>query len=782
MIARRTPNTPNTPRTARRDRTLVVLAGAAVLALAAPAAAAPFLAPTAVEDEGAPAGSGDVTVVNTETVQARLSPSGELRSARLYEQLSFTGTGEVTVTNPTSVQGLRNLDGFGGFRVQAGAMTTTVDVDGEHRLRTVSDFTGDLPISIEVTYTLDGEPIEPADVVGRSGELEAHYVVTNLTSRTDEVTYDDGAGNEATATAETVIPMVGQLVTVLPSQFTAVASGEASVAGDGRGGTKLSFTMTLFPPIGQTTAEFGWTATVSDAALPPATITAVPVSPMLSPSFRGGAASYASGAESGAALTAGATEIDANLLRLRDGAAELLDGLQQLYAGAQELSAGLNDTAAPGAGQLAAGASRLDDGAQRLAAGAGQLDSGLRSADASAPSLVGGLTEVRTGLGTVDAGLAQMSAAVGGLPAQAAPIQAGVAQLDAGVAQLLAGAQQLASTAQNEGNVLLALAAANPTVTPADAPGSASVQALGSFIQAVAATKSDPTERATLEGLAALYLGATVGVTLPLGPGLQVLGQVLTTSVVPGLVRLQCGLDQSATGAGTCGATPGLDEGLDQVAGGIDQLVGGVVGQVQGGIGTAGQTKADGTLRGGVGSLSAGVDQLVAGAKTLVAGIDQLAAGAGTLRAGTGELASGAGELRAGASRLAAGLDDAAAGSRQLADGLGEASAGAPALVDGAQQLSDEGTSVLVDTGAATAADYGVKYAVLEAGAERAATESMAYGGPEGATSVTAYSLEIAGVDGSGSASMTRGAAAVALFGIGAGAAALLKRRGLLQA
>ena len=762
----------------RRARALVVLGGAAALALAAPAAAAPLLAPAATDGDAS--ATGDVTVVNTETVQARLSPSGELRSARLYEQLSFTGTGEVTVTNPTSVQGLRNLDGFGGFSVQAGAMTTTVDVDGERRIRTVSDFTGDLPLSVAVTYTLDGEPIEPGDVVGRSGELAAHYVVENLTTRTDEVTYDDGTGQQVTTEAETVIPMVGQLVTVLPSQYTAVASGEASMAGDGRGGTKLSFTMTLFPPIGATTAEFGWTATVTDAALPPATITAVPVSPLLSPSYRGGAASYASGAESGAALTAGATEIDANLLRLRDGAAELTAGLQQLYAGAQELAAGLGDEAAPGADELAAGAGQLDDGARRLAAGAGQLDSGLQSADAAAPGLVNGLTEVRAGLGTVDAGLAQMSAAVGNLPTSAGPLKAGVAQLDGGVAQLLAGAQQLTSTAQNEGTVLLALAATAPMVTdPAAAPR---LQALGQFIAGVAATKSGA-EKAGLEGLASMYATATPdpATPVPLGPGLEVLGQVLTTGVVPGLVRLQCGLDQTVTGA-ACGTTPGLDEGLDQVAGGIDQLVNGVVGQVTGGIGTAGQTKADGTLRGGIGSLSSGVDQLVAGAKTLVAGIDRLASGAGTLRTGTGELAAGTGELRAGASELAAGLDGAADGSQQLADGLGEASAGAPALVDGAQQLSDEGTSVLVDTGAATAADYGVRYAVLEAGAERAATESMAYGGPEGATSVTAYSLEIAGVDGSGSASVTRGAAAAALFGIGAAAAAFVRRRGLLEA
>lgn len=772
-----------TARAAVRTSRATVGATALALVLIAPAAAAPLAAapgapaPAAGDDTIA---SRDVTVVNTETVQARLSPTGELRSARLYEQLSFTGTGRVTVTNPTSVQGLRNLDGFGGFSVASGVMTTTVEVDGERRLRTLSDYDGDLPLGVEVSYTLDGEPIEPTDVVGRSGLLEAHYLVRNLTVRQDEVEYDDGTGTMATTTAETVIPMVGQLVTVLPSSFTAVTSGEASIAGDGRGGTKLSFTMTLFPPIGATSAEFGWSAQVRDAALPPATITAVPVSPLESPSFRGGAASYASGAESGAALTAGATEIDGHLLELRDGAAELLDGLQQLYAGAQELSAGLAGEAAPGADELADGAGELDAGAQRLATGAAQLTGGLRSADAAAPSLVSGLTQVRTGLGTVDAGLAQMSASIGNLPTSAQPLQAGVAQLDAGIAQLLAGAQQLQATAQSEGQVLLAVAATNPTVTVADAAGVARVQALGQFVAGVAAQKSDPVAKAQLEGLAALYAGATVGATLPLGPGLQVLGQVLTESVVPGIVRLQCGLDATTTGTATCGDTGGLNEGLGQLGGGIDQLVATVVAQVQGGIGTAGQTSADGTLRGGVGSLSTGMDQLVAGAQTLVDGIDRLTAGAGTLAAGTGELAAGTTRLADGAGELAAGLDDAAAGSEQIATGLGTASGGAPALVDGAQQLSDEGTSVLVETGASTAADYGVKYAVLEAGADRTAAEGMAYGGPDGAMSVTAYSLEIAGVDGSGSRAVGRGVAAAGLFAAAAGLATLLRRRGLV--
>ncbi|HEY0473029.1 MAG TPA: hypothetical protein VGD34_15255, partial [Kribbella sp.] len=59
-----------------------------------------------------------VVVTNTETVQARLDPSGKVDSARVYEQLSFTGKGRAKVANPVSTNGLRNLDGFGGLSVK----------------------------------------------------------------------------------------------------------------------------------------------------------------------------------------------------------------------------------------------------------------------------------------------------------------------------------------------------------------------------------------------------------------------------------------------------------------------------------------------------------------------------------------------------------------------------------------------------------------------------------------------------------------------------------------
>ncbi|MGN8244497.1 hypothetical protein ACTHAM_001400 [Cellulomonas soli] len=793
-------------------RTGAAAFGLPLLLLAAPASALAPLdsAAQARQLAAGTTGDGDITVTNTETVQARLDATGRLQVARLYEQLAFTGTGTTTVVNPTSTAGLRNLDGFGGFTTGEDTMTATVTVDGEKRLRTVSDFTGELPVGVDVRYRLNGEDVDPGRVVGADGTLEVRYTVHNLTARQDEVTYVDGTGKPATTTALTVVPLVGQLTTTLPSTFTAVTSGEANIAGDGRGGTKLSFTMTLFPPIGSDTAEFGYTATIQGGKVPAANVSVLPVSPLTSPSFKGGAASYEGGAESGQALTAGATQIDGNLLALRDGAATLLDGLLQLQDGAAQLSAGLNGEAAPGARQLAtglvtartgasdlaAGAATADGGARRLADGAASLDAGLTQAGQKAPALLDGLTQVQGGLAKVDQGLATMSATAGGLPTdpRVKPLRDGITALKAGVESARLGAKSMSSSLTSMAAVLDGLGQTQPTLTlagPGD-PRIPAVAGLSQFLTAAAATQSDPVKKATLQAVAAMYTVDTGPVDL--GPGLQSLAGVISGGIVPGLWSLQCGMNRTAatTDGLTCaGTSPGLAEGLAGVDGGLTQLLTTIAGSVQGAIGQDADTQANGTLRGGITSLQDGTAQIITGAQSLVSGLGQLQAGAGQLRTGSSQLSSGTSQLAGGAARLSTGTSQLAAGAGDLADGLGgaadgadqladgltQAADGAPALVDGATQLSEQGTSVLAETGAQTAADYGVKYAVLEAGAQRTAEESMAYGGPEGAASVTAYSLDLAAVDGAAVSSAGRGITALALFGVGATVATLSRRR-----
>jgi putative membrane protein len=885
----------------------------------------------------------DVQIQNTETVQVYTDATGDVDTKRIYEQLALTGHGDVTFANPVSTDGLRNLDGFDGFDIEDGSEQVSTSVDGQKRMRSVSDFDGDLPLDVSVTYLLDGEEVSPGDIVGASGQLEVKYHVENVTGETQQVEVSDGKGGTVTQSIDVVLPMVGSLTTVLPPSFTDVESDQANRAGDGRGGTKMTFTMTLVPPIGGPTVDFGYQANITDGVIPDATVSALPVSPLESSSLKTAAESYEGGADTGADLTAGAAEIDENLLKLRDGAADLTAGLLKLYAGAGKLSDGLNNDAVPGTQQLADGSTKLADGASRLYAGSGdlvgglhqlsdgtsdlmggtrdlhdgalrirdgasdlnagavrlrsgaqdlndgavrinngaqdlsdgavrandgaqqvddgaqQLADGLAQAGSNAPALINGLKQVRDGLQLVDNGLTTMYGQVEGARSQ---FRAGIDQMIAGIGTtgdpttLLGGLSALRA----------GLSDAKTQLDPVVGTGATSVYCAQQLLTEM--SQGTPADQACINpalghpGVVTdattkqnLYLGGIAQNTGTLRTALTGLRDQLAAQVIPGLTRIMCGLDNTADGACSA-ATPGVLQGIRQVDGGLTQLINGV----EAGIGDATDTPADQTLRGGVNGLQQGVEDLLTGGTTLIGGLTLLSDGAQDLSAGTSQLAAGTQQLADGSTRLAngtivladgtrqladgtlvltdgtrqladgtvkladgtqqlnagatqlddgatqldiggmklqagaqqlsdgsgrlddglqqllAGLTTAADGSNQLRDGLQKASGGAPKISDGATKLSKKGTQKLVDAGSETTVEFGTKYAALEAGADRAHEDAMAFGAPEGAQGLTAYTYEIRGEDGEGTRNWGRGIAGLAVFGLGAGVYALRRR------
>lgn len=773
-------------------------AAAAAVALAALTTSGPAAFAAA---KGGGGGDGKVDVVNTETVQVYMDPDGKVQSSRVYEQLVLTGTGKVDVENPVSTKGLRNLDGFAGFDVRHGKQVGTFDVDGVTRARSVSDFDGKLPLEVQVAYSLDGKTVKPGDVVGEDGELKVEFTVKNVTSESREVTVADGKGGTVKRTVEVAIPMVGSLTTVAPPSFADVKSDQANMAGDGRGGTKLTFTMTLFPPIGSPEATFGYTAHITDGVVPRIDVSALPVNPLKSPSFKTAATSYRSGADTGAQLADGALEIDSNLLKLRDGASDLLAGLLKLHAGSEELQTGLAGKLAPGAKRLAAGNGDLDDGLGLIDEGEGKAAAGAGTlADGTGDALAGS-TKLRDGLGRISDGLSQLSSTQG-LPKAAGAVdllKAGVDQVLAGfgaagqtgtlidgLSQIEGGAGALSTGAsQLEGGLGQLVA---PTGLPAAKGGVDDVKS--GLDQALAGGGS----------LDQLKAGLNALLRLDCGPVCQ---GVITTQILPGLASSRSNLQAASAGLG-------------QVSGGLATAIGGLNQQLIPGahsIATGAATLAQGAtkartgasqLKGGVAQVKDGLEQLDAGLTSAVSGVLQLNGGAGQAYSGSVDLADGlgridagvgtladklglladgtakardaSGKLAAGAGELSAGVNRAAQGSGELADGLGEAAAGAPKLVDGAGRLSTEGTQVIAGKGAETAQDYGTLYAVLEQGAERADTERMAYGAPDGAAGLTAYTYVINADDGEGSRNWVRTAGGAALLAASGGVVFLRRR------
>jgi putative membrane protein len=776
------------------------------------------------------AADGDVQVTNTETIQTYTDATGAVQSSRVYEQIALTGTGTVTVTNPIETDGLRNLDGFAGYDVQNGNQITKTTVDGEKRLRSVSNYDGDLPLDVSVKYFLDGEQVQPGDVVGADGSLEVLYTVKTVTGTPQEVSFDDGKGGTVTKTVDVPIPMVGSVVTTAPSNFTEVDSKQANMAGDGKGGTKLSFTMTLFPPIGSDTAEFGYTAKITDGLIPRTEITALPLNPLQSPTFASAAKSYKGGAETGIDLADGATQIDDNLLKLRDGASDLVAGLLKLRDGSNQLYMGLAGTAVPGARQLADGMGQLDSGLGKLRDGSGQLADGANTAAAGSKKLRDGAGKLSGGLGDLSGGALQLDNGAGQIRDGQKALRAGLGQLEAGVQTLPAS---VAAELQKNASYQALLAGMQAVVDGIGKPDDVTDPVTGKPATlfgglnavkyglrfpapttdcAVALGGGTPTKCGAMDMVQfiATQLSGNPS-TQPAAAALKAVVAKVDASLVPGIDKMKAGLYNPAAsplcsvGAATpqttddCGAAQAIaffKVSIPLLVDGItanirDTLLAGISAPAAGCdpdamtliCGADALVAGTGDLKKGTKKLLAGSGELDAGGQLIYEKLGELTAGLGKISDGAGQLSDGAaqakdgsGQLADGSNKLADGLGDAADGSRQITDGLGQAADGAPKLVDGAQRLSDEGTKKLVKAGKDTAQNYGELYATIAAGAQRADDEKMAYGAPQGAQGLTAYSFIIQGEDGEGGRNLARGLAGLGLLAAGAGAFGLRRR------
>ena len=667
-------------------------------------------------------------VVNRETVQAELSPSGSLDTARLFSQLVVTGDGTYKILDPTSGKNIRDLDGFSAPDVSNGKASYSVEVHGRASRRTVADFTGKLPLAVKAEYTLDGKRMSAQDIVGKSGILDVQYTVENVSATPTPITYTV-AGKKVSKTVDLVTPYVGQLSLTLPSSFTDIDAVRADIGGDGRGGQVLNWTMVLFEPIGQVKQRFGYTARVKNAELPGATIQAVPVSPNKKPELAYGEKGFAEGVDSaGNVAFAGAT-IDSNMVKLRDGAGDLLAGLTKLAAGAAALNDGLAGSAAPGARQLADGLGTAKAGSAKLAAGAdqlgggltkvkdgsGKLSAGLGAASAGSEKLLDGSQALATGAGLTAAGAKSLSDGLvlisGGLDqlagASALPAaKAGAIALRAGVDKLLAGL----GSATTPGTILNGMAQI-----------AGGVGQLGSQVQLGLDNPTDPAHPGTKQAVQGLQqLSSLQKMTLTTGIPAGALGA--GAPAVPGIkATLGCGTFVPATAleiqvatacgvidtlltntgfgfaktdatlvamlAGIADAQAKLGAGVGALSAGVSQVQAGLL-QIVGGL-KSGDPKNPG--------IAEGLDGLITGLTAAVAGVTQLSAGAKSaatgsvaLADGTAKVAAGAGQLSGeGAAPLAAGLSQLYAGSKALDDGLGQLATGGGAAVAGVHAIDD---------------------------------------------------------------------------------------------
>jgi putative membrane protein len=723
-------------------------------------------------------------VLSYETVFGSLEADGTLRNVRLVNDLRIIGEGDITVTDPTSTDDFRTLSGFSEPELSDGQATYTVEgLDGEAQFVTASTPDEPPPVSMAVTYYLNGERIAADDLVGQSGRVQIVFDVSNDTGESQELTYEDGDGNEHTFVEEVPIPMVAQLTLELPpDNFTNIEAPDAEQVVDPRGNITALWNLVMIPPIGSTVQSPEIVMDAEDFEMGAVRLISVPVAPETREFLAFAEEEFASGEDRASGLYSGATELSDSIDELHEGTLDLVDGMERLFEGSRELTAGLGEAfsgsgeLAAGLGEATAGSGELTAGLGEAVAGSGELTAGIGRAQSGSSRITGGLGTLRGGLRRIGGGLDQLAA---GLPEGQAGAQE-IAQAAAGIQQIVAG---LAGGLQNaiDGASDLSVGASNIAA------------GAGQIITGAGGINTGAGTIATLCDPAAHAPCGTIDV---------IAGQIQTgaTQIQGGATAIQSGANQLAAGATAISA--GLNDAQACLVGGgapcsgnpsvsaIAGLIRGGAMELAAGIGDA--ISGVGRLSSGVGDAISGTTQLFQGSSELTAGLAEGAAGSAELTAGLGEASAGSSLLTAGlveatsgAGLLNAGLGEASAGSGRLSEGIGEAQDGAKQIEQGVYSVNELGVKEIARGANDTAAELARSLALMEAQDERAATEAFTYGPPSSDQAETVvggsgYVLTMDQLDGRQQDSTIRGIAVgvgfLALIGLG-----ILGARGLTR-
>ena len=587
------------------------------------------------------------------------------------------------------------------------------------------------PVSIKVTYKLNGVETKPEDMIGKSGKVTIRYDYTNNEKKNITVN-----GKSQTA----YVPFTMITGTLLPTDKFSnveVTNGKVSKVGDNIialgmampglkdtlnlkfDGESLDMDIPEYFEISADVEDFELDMSMSVATT--STLNDIDTDDFSLAKLEDKMNELQSAADQ---LTDGTVTLQNGTQTLSDSIPALTDGVNQLNDGASQLKDGIyayTDGAtalAAGAGQLKDGISAYTAGANQLGAGAGQLQSGLKT-------YTDGVGALNAGSGTLQSGLSTYTGGVASAAAGAVSLQTGLKAYTDGVASAEAGASQLNEGIKSIktaliGNVVKELAA-NSTAykmnSVADSTGktvmeqAADLQKLGTALGLSDVTiatdlsnlgKKSSSEAATdISTYFVKYLTAyttniiTETYTEAVTSGKPYTPQVSQAGSKDYVYANQLGLLIKA--AGNIGASSALDAVVSNLSN--NETINAALKQLTDGSqsltdGLGELVKNNDTLNAGASQLNAGLAQLSGNNDTLNGGIAQISAGLAQLSDNNDTLNGGAGQISAGLAQLNDNNDTLNGGIEQIAGGFSTLNSNNEALRSGSTQLAD-GTSTL---------------------------------------------------------------------------------------
>lgn len=378
------------------------LALALCLLLTAPSALASGIG-SAAEPGGTLSGTS-----KNETVYAMLNSDGSVNRIYVVNQLFGEYTDYGTYTD------IKNLSTTSVPTVE-GDKITFLDVNVPGGLYYQGTMTGELPLTFDIEYTLDGQPATAESLAGAAGRLQL-----NITASPNEkcdpavreglmaqftVQLDTRCAESISAPDATVVT-VGKTATISYVVLSG-ESGTLTVTADVHNFHMDAITITLLK----------------------GTIAASGIDEKLD-GFDDGFDDMLSGAND---MVDGTTELKDGMSSLVDGMGSLSSGLSKLNSGGKSLTGGMSEYGDKLDGYLT--------GVEGLAQASADIQSGLSGLSESGTAITKGISDISAGLSGLSDGSAQLKALANALAGSADP---NVAALADGVLQTLGAVEGLA--------------------------------------------------------------------------------------------------------------------------------------------------------------------------------------------------------------------------------------------------------------------------------------------------------------------------------------------------
>lgn len=611
----------------------------------------------------------DGSLYKDESVYVKADASGKVNETTVTEWLKNPNNGKTE--DVTELQNVENVKGDETYTTDSEGSVSWKSEGKDIYYQGTTD--KELPVDVEITYTLDGKKVEAKDLKGKDGELEMKVQYTNQSKETVDVSGES---------VEMYTPFAMVTAMMLPNdEYTNVTIDHGKIVSDGDKNIVVGLGL---PGMEENLNLEGKDI---DIDIPDSfTITADVKNASVGPTM--------TVASSDVLEQFGLDEID-SFDDLSDSVSELENAAEQLTDGSAKAADG-SSALADGSNTLATGAGTLADGTSALATGVKTLADGVNTLNSKSGDLTKGVSDLASGVNDYTGGVSDLADGSSKVSAGAESLKKGLETAQTGIEGLAAGVGTLRGGFEGDGtqNNPGANKLANGTVQAIGATSTA-IDNLAALIKDMAGNQGAVQAQATINGKdqaveAAVNQLVSAGIVTEEN-------KESCAAAIRTAVNDHISAEAKVTSEKASADPTGAIEAAKTAVGTASAYAAGL--QTNVGVLYEG-TK---TVQSGVEDLKKGNSQLAAGAKDLADGTSALASGASTLNdksgllvAGTSKLKEGGNQLATGVGQLAAGASAAVTGAGEVAKGAGALKTGADALADGAGTLAD-GNKTLAD-------------------------------------------------------------------------------------